>query len=144
MNELAQLPSTPTVEQIHAFERVLAAMPQAEHFTSHYFADGVYGRALLIKAGTCLTGKIHRQRHLNFLMQGTIRVWTDQGMKDLEAPQIIVSEPGTKRVGYAYTDVIWVTVHATDKTDLGEIEAEVIIPEPVESIDSDEMPRIDR
>ena len=129
MNELTMLPSVPTVEHIQDFETVLAAMPQAEHFTGHYFADGMYGRALLIPAGTCLTGKMHRHRHLNFLMQGTIRVWTEQGMKDLEAPQIIVSEPGTKRVGYAYTDVIWVTVHATDKTDLAEIEAEVIIPE---------------
>lgn len=131
MNELTtiDLPNKPTLEQIQRFERVLAEAPQAEHFTGHYFADGVYGRALLIQAGTALTGKMHRQRHLNFLMQGTIRVWTEEGMKTLEAPQIIVSEPGTKRVGYAITDVIWVTVHATDKTDLDEIEAEVIIPE---------------
>lgn len=130
MNDLAALPPTPSLEQILDLERAIAAAPQAEHFTGHYFADGVYGRALLIKAGTALTGKMHRQRHLNFLMQGTIRVWTEQGMKDLDAPQIIVSEPGTKRVGYAFTDVIWVTVHATDKTDLDEIEAEVIVAEP--------------
>jgi len=130
MTDLATLPATPSLEQILDLERAIAAAPQAEHFTGHYFADGVYGRALLIKAGTALTGKMHRQRHLNFLMEGTIRVWTEQGMKDLEAPQIIISEPGTKRVGYAYTDVIWVTVHATDKTDLDEIEAEVIVAEP--------------
>lgn len=129
MNELAELPAAPTLAQIHQLEDFLRTQPKDDCATSHYFADGVYGRALLIPAGTALTGKMHRQRHLNFLMQGTIRVWTDQGMKDLEAPQIIVSEPGTKRVGFAMTDTIWVTVHATDKTDLDEIEAEVIIPE---------------
>jgi hypothetical protein len=129
MNELAELPAAPTLAQIHQLEDFLRTQPKDDCATSHYFADGVYGRALLIPAGTALTGKMHRQRHLNFLMQGTIRVWTEQGMKDLEAPQIIVSEPGTKRVGFALTDTIWVTVHATDKTDIGEIEAEVIIPE---------------
>lgn len=129
MNDLTELPAAPTIEQIHQLEAFLRTQPKDDCATSHYFADGVYGRALLIPAGTALTGKMHRQRHLNFLMQGTIRVWTEQGMKDLEAPQIIVSEPGTKRVGYAFTDCIWVTVHATEKTDLGEIEADVIIPE---------------
>lgn len=130
MNELAELPAAPTLAQIHQLEDFLRTQPKDDCATSHYFADGVYGRALLIPAGTCLTGKMHRQRHLNFLMQGTIRVWTEEdGTKELEAPQIIVSEPGTKRVGYALTDTIWVTVHATDKTDLEEIEAEVIIPE---------------
>ncbi|MDQ7996058.1 MAG: hypothetical protein AAGC76_09405 [Luteibacter sp.] len=130
MNDLATLPDSPTLEQIHQLEAFLLTQPRDDCATSHYFADGVYGRALLIPAGTALTGKMHRQRHLNFLMQGTIRVWTEQGgMKELEAPQIIVSDPGTKRVGYALTDTIWVTVHATEKTDLAEIEAEVIIPE---------------
>lgn len=137
MNALAELPEIPTIEQIHRLESALRGMPKDNCATGHYFADGMYARALLIPAGTALTGKMHRQRHLNFLMQGTIRVWTEQGMKDLEAPQIIVSEPGTKRVGFAFTDVIWVTVHATDKTDLADIEAEVIVPEPDSALDQE-------
>lgn len=130
MTSLPELPMVPTIEQIRDLEGAMALLPQTDLPVGHYFADGIYARALLIPAGTALTGKMHRQRHLNFLLQGTIRVWTEQGMKDLNAPQIIVSEPGTKRVGYAYTDVIWATVHATDKTDLADIEDEVIIPEP--------------
>ena len=129
MNSLTELPAAPTLDQIHQLEAFLLTQPRDECATGHFFADGTYTRALLIPAGTALTGKTHRQRHVNFLLQGTIRVWTEQGMQDLTAPQIIVSEPGTKRVGYAFTEVIWATVHATDKTDLNDIEAEVIIPE---------------
>ena len=39
---------------------------------------------------------------------------------------ILTSPPGTKRVVFAVTDVVWTTVHVTDKTDLGEIEDFVI------------------
>jgi hypothetical protein len=84
---------------------------------------------------------MHRQRHLNFLMQGTIRVWTEQGMKDLRRRRSSCRSLARSVWATPITDTIWVTVHATDKTDLAEIEAEVIIPEPVESIDSAGMPR---
>ena len=40
------------------------------------------------------------------------------------------SKPGTKRVTLAVTDAIGITIHRTDKTDLDEIEAELIEPDP--------------
>lgn len=134
--EIAQsvLPNKPSLEKIQKFQSALEALPgdlkrDYTDLTSHYFADGLYARALFIPAGDTVVGKMHRQSHINFLMKGTIRVWTEQGMKTLEAPQIITSEPGCKRVGYALTDTVWVTVHASTKTDLKELEAELIIPE---------------
>lgn len=38
----------------------------------------------------------------------------------------MVSEAGTKRAVHAHTDTIWTTIHLTDKTDLAEIEKELI------------------
>ena len=130
--ERASLPTTPTIEQIRALERLIASGPtiDMDQHTSHHFADGVYARELFIPAGTVLTGKMHRQRHLNFLIQGDITVWTEEGMKRIQAPAVIPSEPGCKRVGYAHTDTRWVTVHGTHETDLARIESEVIEPEP--------------
>ena len=52
---------------------------------------------------------------------GEIIAWTENGMKTLKAGDIIECKPGTKRVTYAVTDAIGITVHKTDKTDLDEI-----------------------
>ena len=95
----------------------------------HSFAPGIYAREMSIPEGTLLIGKIHKHRHHNFLMQGSIIVLTeDEGVKLLQAPLMIVSEPGTQRVGYAVTDTIWTTVHENkDNTeDLGIIEKRTV------------------
>jgi hypothetical protein len=127
--ELAPLPNKPSLETIQKFEQCLRKLPQLEIAPTHHFADGLYAREILIPAGCMLTGKIHRGEHLNFLMQGDITVWTEEGMKRLQAPAVIVSKPGTKRVGYAHEDTIWVTVHATHETSLEALESELIVPE---------------
>lgn len=49
---------------------------------------------------------------------------------------VIESQPGTKRVTLALTDAIGITIHKTDKTDLDEIEADLIEPEPAALFDS--------
>jgi len=95
----------------------------------HSFAPGIYAREMFIPEGTLLIGKIHKHRHHNFLMQGSIIVLTeDEGVKLLQAPLMIVSEPGTQRIGYAVTDTIWTTVHENkDNTeDLGIIEKRTV------------------
>lgn len=129
---LAALPNVPTLAMIHRLEDALFAGPtiDMDALTSHHFADGLYGRELFIPAGTVLTGKMHKGRHLNVLAKGDITVWTEQGMKRLQAPAVIVSEAGTKRVGYAHTDTVWITVHASEETDLARLEEQLIEPEP--------------
>lgn len=78
----------------------------------HSFAPGIYAREMTIPEGTLLLGKIHKHRHHNFLMKGSIIVLTEsKGVELLQAPLMIVSEPGTQRIGYAVTDTIWTTVH---------------------------------
>lgn len=78
----------------------------------HSFAPGIYAREMTIPEGTLLLGKIHKHRHHNFLMKGSIIVLTESnGVELLQAPLMIVSEPGTQRIGYAVTDTVWTTVH---------------------------------
>jgi hypothetical protein len=49
---------------------------------------------------------------------------------------VIESQPGTKRIILALTDAIAINVHKTDKTDLDEIEAELLEPEPAALFDA--------
>jgi len=95
----------------------------------HSFAPGIYAREMTIPEGSLLIGKIHKHRHHNFLMKGSIIVLTEsKGVELLQAPLMVVSEPGTQRIGYAVTDTVWTTVHENkDNTeDLAVIEERTV------------------
>lgn len=93
---------------------------------THHFATGVYGRELFIPAGQVIVSKIHRGKTFNIITKGVISVISEMGYHTYEAPHTFVSDPYTKRVVISHEDVIWVTAHGTDKTDLDEIENEII------------------
>ena len=57
-------------------------------------------------------------------------------MRHMHAGDVIQSLPGTKRVTMAITDAIGITIHRTDKTDLDEIEAELIEPNDLALFDA--------
>ena len=44
-----------------------------------------------------------------------------------KAPFTFVSKPGVKRMGLAHTDTVFTTIHATDKTDVSELEADLVV-----------------
>lgn len=94
----------------------------------HTFAKGLYARSITIPKGTLLTGEIHKEEHLNIVSQGDISVLTEDGPKRVQAPCLMVSRPGTKRVGYAHDETVWTTIHAnpTEERNIEQIEARLI------------------
>lgn len=112
-------------KNINAFKKE-NGIPDPDCPLTHTFASGSYARTIYIPKDTLVVGKIHRHDHLNMLMAGRVVVATEEGPRKIEAPQVLVSKAGTKRVVYTYTDTIWTTVHLTEKTDLEEIEDEII------------------
>lgn len=118
-------------EKIMQLEEAIKELPaqvDLDELTSHYFAPGIYVRKLFIPAGMVLTGKIHRHEIMNILVSGTIRVTTDDGIKELSGLQIYNSPPGMKKAALAMTDTIWLNIHPTEETDLVKIEKEFIAP----------------
>jgi len=128
--------NVPSREQIINLQNELIKLPQAEPITEHYFSDGMYCRKVWRCAGTLVVGKVHKKDHFFMCAAGEIIAWTEKGMKTLKAGDIIESKPGTKRVTFAVTDAIGITVHKTDKTDLDEIEEELIEEEETSMFDS--------
>lgn len=125
MNDLANI--APSREQIEQLQAEMVKMPQAELQTEHYFSEsGMYCRKVFRPAGTLIVGKVHKHHHLFLCAMGEIIAWTENGMKRLQAGDVVESKPGTKRVTLAVTDAIGMTVHRTNKTDLDEIEAELV------------------
>jgi hypothetical protein len=110
-----------TIDKILAFEELLKQQPQLDLKVINHFSHGVYARELLIPAGTILTGEIHKHSNLNLLMKGKIKVSIGDEIELIEAPFIVVSPPGTKRVAEALTECVWVTVHGTFETNINKI-----------------------
>lgn len=99
-------------EKVAALEKQMLAMPQVEMSPVHHYAEGLYGRELTIPAGVCIVGKVHKAEHLNVLLEGDITVFTEDGMKRLQAPAVMRSAAGMKRVGFTHARTTWLTVHA--------------------------------
>ena len=135
MNEL-ELPNKVSREQIDRLQAEMVKMPQAELVTEHFFSPGMYCRRVFRPAGTLIVGKVHKQPHFFLCAKGEIIAWTENGMKKLQAGDVVESKPGTKRITLATQDSIGITVHKTDKTDLDEIEEELIEEEEASMFDS--------
>ena len=123
MSNLAELGTMPEILRI---EKEILTMPQVTLPVEHYQVDGVYVRSMFIPAGTILTGKIHNFENIAILAQGTIRVSNGTDAYVLTAPHIMVDKPGVKRIGYAETDVTFITVHKTANTEIDDIEKELV------------------
>jgi quercetin dioxygenase-like cupin family protein len=141
LNDLANL--IPSRDQIERLQAEMVKMPQAELKTEHYFSEsGMYCRKVFRPAGTLIVGKVHKHHHLFLCAMGEIIAWTENGMKRLQAGDVVESKPGTKRVTLAVTNAIGVTIHRTDKTDLDEIEAELVEPDNTALFDSSNLLKI--
>jgi len=92
----------------------------------HTFVDGAYVREMTMPAGMLLVSKIHKTCHAYFLLKGEVSVLTEEGVVRFKAPFSGVTMPGTKRIIYAHSEVVWTTVHVTGKTDIDEIENDII------------------
>lgn len=135
MNDL-DLPNHVNREQIDRLQAEMIKMPQAELQTEHFFSPGMYCRRVSRPAGTLIVGKVHKEPHFFLCAKGEIIAWSENGMRKLQAGDVIESKPGTKRVTLATQDSIGITIHKTDKTDLDEIEAELIEPDETALFDS--------
>jgi len=102
---------------------------QIEPTTNHFFADGTYGREMILNAGEYIVGKIHKTRHLVVVSKGNGYVMNEDGLVRYEAPLTFVSEPGTKRAIFAESDTVWLAVIGTHETDLDKIEKHAIAPD---------------
>ena len=122
------------IAQIHTtideIEGRMAQNPLVECPLKHTFTPGLYARQIFMPAGTLVTSKIHRTRHQFIVSHGRVSVYNalTREVETYEAPYHGITEPGTRRILFNHTDVIWTTLHPTEETDLDVIEAMIIEP----------------
>ena len=112
-------------EAVEQIEDAMQGTPPAFLPIKHYFANGMYAREMTMPAGAIVTGAIHKTTHFCVLSQGRVHVMSDDGIEELVAPAIIISQPGTKRAIHALEDTVWTNIHATNETDLDKLVEEL-------------------
>lgn len=113
-------------EKIDRFVDRMKYMESVEVPVDHIYGAGIYARRITVKKGTALEGEIHLTEHMNIIVSGDIDVATEYGAERIIGHRILVSKPGTKRVGFAREDTVWVTLHATEEKDLDKLKATLI------------------
>lgn len=119
--------TTPAQRQVDQMQSALAKLPQVEMPLTHRFTPGLYVRQIFMPKGTLVISKIHKTEHPFVCLNGHAAVWIEGvGIEQVRAGHIGITKPGTRRILWMHEDTVWVTFHPTDKTDLKEIEDDVI------------------
>ena len=94
----------------------------------HFFMDGVYIREMTMFEGTVVIGAIHKTLHMCFLLEGSLTVADENGVKDYIAPCKIIATPGVKRVLYANEDSVWYNTHKipSNTEDVNKLEEDLV------------------
>jgi hypothetical protein len=114
-------------KDIFDIERILLdhvgdGCPPADLPIKHYRIGRLYAREVFIPAGTMLVGKIHSGESISVCSMGDISVMTELGAQRIKAPFTGTAEAGIKRVGYAHSDTIWISIHETDCENIEDLE----------------------
>jgi len=107
----------------------VAQLPQVDVPIFHHFAPNIYMRQMDVPAGTLMVTKMHKTEHFLTVLKGSATILDGNGLMQVQAPQIIKTQKGTKRVIYFHEDSSWMTAHPTSETDLSEIEDQLIVPD---------------
>lgn len=117
-------------DRVLALQHEVAKHEQFEPPTEHIFHGGMYCRQVFQPAGVLVIGKVHKKDHFFFIASGTAAVTTDFGVQELTGPCLLSSKVGTKRAIYAETDLLYMTIHATETLTVEAAEEEMVEPDP--------------
>lgn len=116
-------------EQIACIGYELGKYPQTPLPLKHHFAPGLYLREIFMPADTIVIGQIHKTEHFNILVKGACLIVHADGTREvLRAPMTFVSKAGVQKVLLILEDMIWMTTHVTDETDVPTLERMLVEP----------------
>lgn len=121
-----------TREQINEFKLGVQQLQPVEEVLEHHFARGMYLRKLTVPAGAAIVGKVHKTEHLVIVAKGRILVASEGGgRKELVAGDTFMSPPGTRRVGYALEETVFINVmfNPDDERDIPTLEDMYVHPD---------------
>jgi hypothetical protein len=111
--------------EIAQIASIFSYFPQVEMPVNHMFAPKVYMREIFMPSGSFIIGKKHNTKHFNIAISGKAKVMSGEGVFEVQAPYVFVSDVGVQKLLYIMEDMRWLTVHPTDETDIQVLENEL-------------------
>lgn len=118
------------VSSVQKLEFLLATMPEAKFPAENTYTPGLCVRKFFMPAGSILTSMRHLTEHPFIVIYGKVEVLDQDGHLTIEGPYMGITKAGTKRVLYAHSDVLWLTIHANPDNFTTEEEMAAMILEP--------------
>lgn len=113
--------------RLEAIEADMARYEQAVIPVKHILLPGLYARQIEIPADCRLIGKVQVSPHLNFVLEGDITFMVDGVVRRVGAGWQGEIPGGTKKIGYAHSRTVWMTVHPNpdNETDTAVLERRI-------------------
>lgn len=111
-----------TLQRIEEIEAEALKHPQVEMPLTHRFAPGVYAREIFMPKGTFVIGHQHNTEHFNIVLSGEADVYVNDKAERLKAGCVFVSGVGVRKMLHILEDMRWMTIHATDETNVEKLE----------------------
>lgn len=92
----------------------------------HHFSAGLYAKQMTLPAKHFAVSHAHAYDHLSVLAKGSVTVEVDGVRAEYTAPACINILAGKHHTITAHEDSVWLCIHATDKTDVADMD-EVLI-----------------
>jgi hypothetical protein len=116
----------PLNDLVKRMEADPTARPGRDVPVLHRFTPGLYSRTVVLEAGEYCVSLIHKTRHQFAILDGVAVIWSPKsGWQIVKSPYQGVTEVGERRAVRAICRVTWATYHATEKTDIAEIEGDL-------------------
>lgn len=124
----AHWPVAAQMASLEAIEADMLRYEQAVIPVTHTLLPGLYARTIEIPADCRLIGKIQKHDHLNILLEGDISFMVNGVVQRVTAGWQGVIPGGTKKIGYAHSKTVWMTVHPNpdNETDIKALEARIV------------------
>jgi quercetin dioxygenase-like cupin family protein len=94
----------------------------------HHFSDNLYAKECIFPKGSQIIQHKHNYDHLSILAKGKVALVVDGAHEVIDAPACLNIKADKHHGVLALEDCVWFCIHATDETDIDNID-EVLIKE---------------
>jgi mannose-6-phosphate isomerase-like protein (cupin superfamily) len=100
----------------------------------HHFSAGVYAKEARIPAGHVLVQHKHKHDHLSILAMGSVELVMDEVKTVIHAPACLTIKAGKHHGIRTLSDAVWYCIHATECTDVSQIDEIQIEPAQLDKL----------
>lgn len=107
--------------KMQAFIDSVKGLPPGKFQYEHILSDGVYIRKMKLQKNVVVIGAVHRRETAMIILNGSVKIFSESGLRILKAGDIVIAPPGTQRAAFALEDTVLVTLHRADSTSVYQI-----------------------